>query len=175
MDHNVNKKRKLSQSKEYERDFKRKSTANEKSTSCFGRCCSRKKHPITSIKKIPLEKENINHQLKQILPIQSASMRKVSNIPMRQLTQSPLYNEPIFCQKTLESYEDPCIECKVQYGPDIWENIPENIQHSRKQLYDNNQVDHIKIHFWYILLPCKSSDSQQKYLDTAYIFDDKTL
>ncbi len=143
MDHNVNKKRKLSQSKEYEGDFKRKTIANEKSTSCFGRCCSRKKHHSTSIKKIPLEKENINHQLKQILPIQSTSMEKVSNIPMRQLTQSPLYNESIFCPKTLELYEDPCIECKVQYGPDIWENIPEKIQHSRKQLYDNNKVDHI--------------------------------
>jgi hypothetical protein len=126
MDHNANKKRKLSQSKEYEGDFKRKRSLNGQSTSCFGRCCTRKKHDrIISIKKEKIPK---------------TSVEKNPNLSMRQLTQSPLYNESTFCQKALESYYDPCIQCNVQYGPDVWENIPKSIQNSHKQLYDQNQV-----------------------------------
>jgi hypothetical protein len=129
---NANKKRKFSTSKEREEDLKRQ---NKKSIGCFGRCCTRRKHDITakenilktSVGKIPLENDNINQE-------------SVSNVPMTRLTRSPLYNQSRFCQNALQAYYDPCIECVVQDGPDIWENIPKNFQNPSKQLYDNNKV-----------------------------------
>jgi hypothetical protein len=132
---NANKKRKFSTSKEREEDLNRQ---NKKSIGCFGRCCTRKKHDITAIKtkenilttsvgKIPLGNDNLNQE-------------SVSNVPMTRLTRSPLYNQSRFCQNALQAYYDPCIECVVQDGPDIWENIPKNFQNSSRQLYDNNKV-----------------------------------
>jgi hypothetical protein len=129
--YNTNK-RKFEKSKEQEENVKRKNIENDQSIGCFRRCCTRRKHDITSIqkeKRIKISNENINQPLKVNLPIET-----VSKMPMTHLKRSPLYNQSKFCPK---SYYDSCIECTVQYGPDVWENIPKN---SNKQLYDNNKV-----------------------------------
>ncbi|CAF1035225.1 unnamed protein product [Rotaria sordida] len=147
--HHENKKRKLSKSKEHDKHLKRKDNKNDKLTSWFRQCCHSRKHHIksmkndkileTSMKKISLENENINIQLKSNLPIQSVSNEKISNIQMTHLKRLPLYNESMIYQKIFESYDDSCIECTVQYGPDSWEDIHENFQNSHQQLYDNNK------------------------------------
>ena len=93
-------------SQSVERDEQSKKKTNQ-SIGCFRRCCTRKKqHQITS------------------------------NAPITRWTRSPVYHETTFCQKRSESYEDPCLECCVQYGPDIWENI-----YPKNRLYDNQEVD----------------------------------
>ncbi|UJR25804.1 hypothetical protein I4U23_007154 [Adineta vaga] len=136
---NANRKRKLSQSKEQEESLKRKDT---KSVGCFGRCCSRKDQNIPSEQKekIPLKNDFINQQLRTV----SGVGNKISSIPITHLSRSPLYNESKFCQKTLESYHDPCIEWAVQNEPDVWENIPKNTQNSSEQLRDTNMMASIE-------------------------------
>ncbi|CAF3539275.1 unnamed protein product [Adineta steineri] len=123
--HSANRKRKLSKSKQQQEDLKRKTN---KSNGCFGRCYTRKKH-----ENIPIEKEKI---------LEESNADKIRNeqvVPMPYLTRSPLYNETTFCLKTTESFYDPCIECTVQYGPDIYENLPRNFQSINKELNDSNK------------------------------------
>lgn len=93
---NENHKRKLSQSIEREQNWK---IENEQSVGCFSRCCKRKK--------------------RQIISDQNEKRKKIS-IPMPHLTRSPFFTETTFCQLD----DDPCLQCDVQYGPDIWENTP---------------------------------------------------
>ncbi|CAF2511679.1 unnamed protein product [Rotaria sp. Silwood2] len=182
--HHANKKRKLSKSKEHEKDLKRKDNKNnDKSTSWFGQCCSSRKHnttPIkndkifeTSMKKIPLEHENINIQLKPNLSIQSTSNEKVSNIQMTYVKRSSSYNEFTLCQKAFESYNDVCIECTVQYGPDSWEDIHESFQNSNRQLYDNNKS--ISIEELVTFLDKKINDDDLNRFSTKEKFINKTL
>ncbi|CAF3328412.1 unnamed protein product [Rotaria sp. Silwood1] len=147
--HHTNKKRKLDKSKKNEKNLKKKDNKNENSTSWFGPCCTRRKHHVTSIKndktletsmnKISLENKKIDIQLKSNLPIQSLSNDKVSNIQMTYFKRSPLYNESTFCQKAFESFDDSCIKCTVQYGPDLYEDIHRNFQNLKNQLCDNNK------------------------------------
>ncbi|CAF4338982.1 unnamed protein product, partial [Adineta steineri] len=66
-------------------------------------------------------------------------IRNEQVVSMPYLTRSPLYNETTFCLKTTESFYDPCIECTVQYGPDIYENLPRNFQSINKELNDSNK------------------------------------
>jgi hypothetical protein len=138
------KKRKVSQSNEQERNVKRQNIQNEKSPGCFGKWRTKKKETIntrkSSSKKKLINNENINQKLKPTLPLKSVPTEKVSNAPMTCLQRSPLYNEYPFCQKSLESSYDPCIDCNVQYGPDTWENIPKNFQNLSKSMFDNNEV-----------------------------------
>lgn len=92
--------------------------SNEQSIGCFKRCCTRKKHEITTIQNeaiIKTDSESINQPLAD---------EAVLNI----LKGSSLHNEWDY---------DPCIKYNVQYGPDIWENIPKD---SNKKLYDDNKV-----------------------------------
>jgi hypothetical protein len=130
--YNINK-RKLSKSNEQKDNFKKINIQNDQSISCFRRCYTRKKYqlkPIQQEKIIKTSSENIHQLLK-------------ADLSMTYLKRSPLFNETRFCQKIFELYNDPCIECTVQYGPDTWENIPKK---SNKQFYDNNKV---KLRFFF--------------------------
>jgi hypothetical protein len=118
--HNGNNKRKFSQS--VERNEQSKNKTNQ-SIGCFRQCCTRRKQQIT-----PNSKE------------EKISIKSISNVPITHWTRSPIFHEIRFCRKLSESYNDPCLECCVQYGPDTWENICR-----KNQLYDNQEVDLLRI------------------------------
>ncbi len=125
---NGNNKRKFSQSVERNNQSKRKTN---QIIGCFRRYCMRKKHQI-----IPDENEE--------------------KISIRHLTRSPLFHETKFCQKVSKLNGDPCLEYCVQYGPDIWENIPnkrsdglrnERVKEdglSTKEKFTHERIDSVK-------------------------------
>jgi hypothetical protein len=140
--HHANKKRQLSASKEYGENSKK----THKLSGWFAGCCTQRKPYIRpnkneSIEKVPLVNENKNLLLKCNISQQSAPIKEISNVHIVRLKQSPLYRESRFCQTPFESYEDSCINCTVQYGPNSSEDIHEYYHHSNQQLNnDNNKV-----------------------------------
>ena len=117
---NGNKKRKFSQTNEDQENTRRKSFRNDQSVGCFGRCCKRKKQEIVPINREKIPSEN--------------QKTSIENVSTKRLTRSPLFNEYVFCRDVSEVYDDPCVKCTVQIGPDSWENIP------RKPLQINKKV-----------------------------------
>ncbi|CAM4881835.1 unnamed protein product [Rotaria socialis] len=163
--HHANKKRPRSASNEYGENSKK----THKLSGWFVGCCTQRKHHIRSsknesIEKVSLVNENKNLQLKCNISQQSTRIEEISNVHIVHLKQSPLYRESRFCQTPFESYEDSCINCTVQYGPNLSEDIHEYYHQLNQQLNnDNNKSMPIEE----VEVSASNSLQQEKSIDQA--------
>lgn len=134
------KKRKLRKLKETDGNSNKKVIRNDKLLKWLRRCyIRRKRHNASSIENHEIPKststnvalESLNVDSKSDRLFQSNSIGKLLNIQIARLKQSPIVKE-------LESYDGSLINCTIQYGPDLSEDIHKSDHDLDKRVNEEN-------------------------------------